>query len=92
MKWTVRITKRAQKHLDRLPQPVIKNLVALIREIEVSGPVRGDWPNYGPLEHNRHHCHIKKGRPTYVAVWEVRDKEIRLVEVTYAGTHESAPY
>ena len=92
MKWTVTISKRARKHLERLPKPIIKNLVALIREIEVLGPVRGNWPNYSPLGHDRHHCHIKKSRPTYVAVWEVRDKEIRLVEVTYAGTHENAPY
>jgi len=27
-----------------------------------------------------------------VAIWEVIDKEIRLIEVTYAGTHEKAPY
>ena len=37
----------------------------------------------------------KRGRfakvSTYVAVWEVIDKEIRLVEVSYVGTHEKAP-
>lgn len=33
-----------------------------------------------------------KGHPTYVAIWEIMDKEIRLIEVTYAGTHEKAPY
>ncbi len=36
--------------------------------------------------------HLKKGRPTYVAIWEVTDKEIRIIEVIYAGTHEKAPY
>ena len=35
---------------------------------------------------------LKKGHPTYVAIWEVTDKEIRLIEVIYAGTHEKAPY
>ncbi|HPO10928.1 MAG TPA: cytotoxic translational repressor of toxin-antitoxin stability system, partial [bacterium] len=30
--------------------------------------------------------------PTYVAVWEVRNKNVRLVEVIYVGTHEAAPY
>jgi hypothetical protein len=25
-------------------------------------------------------------------VWEVRDREQRIVEVTYVGTHEKAPY
>ncbi len=27
-----------------------------------------------------------------VAVWEVIDKEIRIVEIKYVGTHEKAPY
>jgi hypothetical protein len=35
---------------------------------------------------------LKKGRPAYVAIWEVMDKEIILIEVMYAGTHEKAPY
>ena len=35
---------------------------------------------------------LYEGRPTYVAVWEVIDKEIQLVEVSYVGTHEKAPY
>jgi hypothetical protein len=54
--------------------------------------VRGDWPNYSKLAGGRHHCHLKKGKPTYVAVWEVLDKDIKLIEVQYVGTHEKAPY
>jgi len=92
MKWIVTATKRAKKQIARLPDAAMQNLVALIRDIENNGPVRGAWPNYGFIGRYRHHCHIKKGRPTYVAVWEVVDKEIRLVEVIYAGTHEKAPY
>ncbi|MBI5591664.1 MAG: cytotoxic translational repressor of toxin-antitoxin stability system [Deltaproteobacteria bacterium] len=92
MKWIVTATKRAKKQIARLPDTAMQNLVALIRDIENNGPVRGDWPNYSFIGRYRHHCHIKKGRPTYVAVWEVVDKEIRLVEVIYAGTHEKAPY
>jgi hypothetical protein len=61
-------------------------------EIEKSGPSRGNWPNYSKLAKSRHHCHIKKGRPTYVVVWEVVAGEVQLVEVIYAGTHEKAPY
>lgn len=64
----------------------------LMHEISRSGPVRGDWPNYGKLSPGRHHCHIKKGKPTYVAVWEEMDGEIMVVEITYVGTHEKAPY
>jgi hypothetical protein len=36
-------------------------------------------------------CHLKKGRPTYVACWTV-DKKNKVIEVYYAGTHEKAPY
>lgn len=92
MNWTVVIHRRAEKGLRTLPKTVRHSLVALIRAIETSGPVRGDWPNYGKLGNDRHHCHLKKGSPTYVVIWEIRDREIRLVEITYAGTHEKAPY
>jgi mRNA-degrading endonuclease RelE of RelBE toxin-antitoxin system len=92
MKWSVTIGRAAQKQIRLLPETVRKSLVALIKDIEIYGPIRGNWPNYGSLGKDKHHCHIKKGRPTYVAVWEVKDKIIRLVEITYAGTHEKAPY
>jgi mRNA-degrading endonuclease RelE of RelBE toxin-antitoxin system len=92
MKWTVKATKKAKKQIAQLPESVMQNLVALIRDIENNGPVRGDWPNYSFMGQHRHHCHIKKGHPTYVAVWEVMDKKINLVEVKYVGTHEKAPY
>jgi hypothetical protein len=90
MAWTVEVNRRIR--LASLPLRVQQSLVALLREIELHGPVRGNWPNYGRLGLRRHHCHLKKGRPTYVAVWEVTDREKRLVEVTYVGTHEKAPY
>jgi hypothetical protein len=54
--------------------------------------VRGTWPNYGKLSQIRRHCHLKKGHPTYVAVWEVRDRQVQIIEVLYVGTHENAPY
>jgi len=62
----------------------------LFAEIRQSGPVRGNWPNYGKLGSNLHHCHLKKGRPTYVVVWVERSRGE--IEVTYVGTHENAPY
>lgn len=69
-----------------------KALIALLRNLEAKGPVLGNWPNYGKLGTDRHHCHLKKGKSTYVAIWEIKDKEIRLIEVVYVGTHEKAPY
>ena len=90
MAWTVEVHRRVQSRL----------LTAFAGPVEscrpragdrTAGPVRGNWPHYSSLGPGRHHCHLKKGRPTYVAVWEVRDREQRIVEVTYVGTHERAP-
>lgn len=92
MEWEVVFGRQVQRALARLPRTIAKSLVFLTKEIETMGPVRGNWPNYGKLSRDLHHCHLKKGKPTYVAVWEVRNREIRLIEVTYVGTHEKAPY
>lgn len=90
--WRVVLSKKAEKQVRALPKIVKENLFALLRDIELHGPTRGDWPNYGKLSSVRHHCHVKKGHPTYVAVWDVINKEIKLAEVIYVGTHEKAPY
>jgi mRNA-degrading endonuclease RelE of RelBE toxin-antitoxin system len=92
MAWTVHVLRKVEKQIPKLPKGVQQSLALLLREIEETGPVRGNWPNYSKLGTTSHHCHLKKGRPTYVAVWEVRSASIRLVEVTYVGTHERAPY
>ena len=91
MKWQVLIRKKAEQQSLKLPRSVLVALGALILSISKAGPVRGDWPNYSKLTSNIHHCHLKKGRPTYVAVWTVNKKTIT-VELVYAGTHEKAPY
>ncbi len=67
---------------------VQKALTLVIAAMEAGGPVRGNWPNYSRLPGNRHHCRLKKGKPTYVAVWE----DVAGQMVVYAGTHEKAPY
>lgn len=92
MKWTVEFSNKAAKQAAKLPRSAADALAALVLDIIADGPVRGDWPNYSKLSALEHHCHIKKGRPVYVAVWRVSKDKIRLVEVTYAGTHEKAPY
>lgn len=91
MEWTVSVVPRLTKRIAALPLRVKQSFVALVEEIEQEGPIRGNWPNYGKLSDMRHHCHLKKGHPTYVAVWETRDRQIRLVEIIYVGTHEKAP-
>jgi len=88
--WQVIPSRDAFKAIGRLPKAVQERAFTLMKQIEVMGPVRGDWPNYGKLSGNRHHCHIKKGRPTYVMVWRVIEHQI--VEISYVGTHEHVPY
>ena len=92
MKWTVVYSRKAAKQRMQLPLRIQAVLDALTVEIQTIGPIRGNWPNYSKLADGQHHCHLKKGKPTYVAVWRECGDEIRLVEFTYAGTHEKAPY
>ena len=91
MKWTVNVNRAVQKQLPKLPGKVLDLVARLLSEIELLGPVRGNWPHYSKLADGRHHCHLKKGKPTYVAVWS-EDKKTVTVEVVYVGTHEKAPY
>lgn len=91
MNWAVKIHRKAEKQVASLSSKVAEKLQLLIADIELNGPVRGTWPNYSKLPDNRHHCHLKKGNPTYVAVWK-EDKQIITVEIIYVGTHENAPY
>lgn len=84
------LNRKFKNGLTRLPQRVVDSLYALLTTIEIMGPVRGDWPNYSKLVKGVHHCHLKKGNPTYVAVWkECADGTI---EVLYVGTHEKVDY
>jgi len=92
--WDVGFKKKAQKQLDKLPKHVKEALQALTREIELLGPLRHNWKNFGKFAgmSDQYHCHIKSGKPTYVACWQVINKKIHIVEVYYVGTHEKAPY
>jgi mRNA-degrading endonuclease RelE of RelBE toxin-antitoxin system len=92
MSWNVLFTNKAAKQYRKLPRIIRDNIDALIMEIRISGPVRGNWPNYSKLSASEHHCHVKKGQPTYVVVWREDKGQVRLVEVIYVGTHEKAPY
>ena len=91
MAWIVKLHRKAEKQTLKLPRFVMAALYALMDNIRQNGPVRGDWPNYSKLDGDRHHCHLKKGHPTFVAVWS-EDKHTITVEIIYAGTHEKAPY
>lgn len=93
MAWTVNLGQKATKQVKKSPEIVRASLLLLMSELETLGPIRGSWSGYSKLYggQKRHHCHLKKGRPTFVAVWrEVEGGNI--IEVEYVGTHEKAPY
>lgn len=96
MKWTVTIHKKAAKQIGKLPKKIRATLFLLMRDLESHGPrTSGTWKNCGKLkglDGNKYHCHIVKGKPTYVCCWEVTNKQLKILEVYYVGTHEKAPY
>lgn len=99
MPWEVELSTSAKKQKAKLPENIKKVLASLVKDLEEEGPIRRDWPNFGPLGKRRkaipdqaYHCHLKNGKPTYVACWVVENKKLKLVEVFYVGTHENAPY
>lgn len=101
-KWKVDLSKDAKKQYKKLAysgikRPSIVDIIdALILDLEKHGPILVDWPNYGIIYESKkrfyYHCHLKKGRPTFVACWEVVDELYRKIEVFYVGSHENSPY
>ena len=72
-----------------MPKGQQVKLHELIKDIEINGSVRANWPNYGILTGtSTHHCHLSH---KWVVCW-VETKQGIEVEVTYAGSRGSAPY
>jgi len=95
MTWTVTFSNKAAKQVPKLPARIAERLDALRIRIESAGPMQVGLPHFGKLKNwpvDTYHCHLSKGRPTYVAVWQVENNAVHVVEVIYVGTHEKAPY
>jgi len=92
MAWTILLTANVRQRIKKLPRGIEEIFQLLLAQMQLSGPVRTDWPNYGKLREDCHHCHLRRGRPTSVAVWRVLSKKDRVIEVTYVGSHEKAHY
>ncbi len=82
------VKKKIEKAMRSVPRSVQTAFAALRDDLEENGPFQPDWPNYGPLENDKYHCHLSFG---YVACWEWKQKTI-IIEVIYAGSREGAPY
>jgi hypothetical protein len=90
--WTVKFNNAARKGTKKLPVSAGNAMELLTADLRISGPEQKSWPHYGKITGYRtcHHCHILKGKTTYVAVW--RETEESEIEVTYVGSHENANY
>lgn len=90
MEWIASYSGNVAKQYEALPRAGQDRLDLLTAELELLF----NWKNCSKLEGKgqRFQCHIKKGKPTYVAVWEVVDGRVSFWEVTYVGTHEKARY
>ena len=95
-KWNVIVTRAVKKQIQKLDKSVYAALLLLMEDLAQYGPAAGGtWKNYGKLKglgSDKRHCHLIKGRPTYVCCWEVVNNTLKIIEVYYAGTHEKAPY
>jgi len=87
--WKVLISTKIVKRSKKLPKEVMRILEELLLDLEKIGPIQHEWLNYSKLTNGRYHCHLNY---RYVAVWDVIDNEIRILEVTYVGSREGAPY
>ncbi len=91
--WTYTPVGQAKKALAKGLQGRAGNALDLfLVELSDLAPYRSNWPNYTKMSSEDYHCHLKKGRPTYVVCWRIISKIEKTIEVYYAGTHEKAPY
>lgn len=84
----VRIKRKAERGLDKLPKNVQQLLYLLVTNLQDSGPIQPAWRNFSSLGDDRYHCHLTY---RYVACWTHRKGEI-IIEVYYVGSREKAPY
>ena len=95
--WSVYFSREASKQYAKLKRngsrPSVNDVVDLLAiDLRTRGPAATDWPHFSALEKGHFHCHLRRGKPTYVACWRIVDKEKKQIEVYYVGSHEGAPY
>lgn len=103
MTWRVTITNKAARKARHLSEDAENSLLLLWRELQERGPSQPSWPHFSKLKgrKNEYHCHLNRGRPTYVVCWRStkynatersKTNEDGEIEIFYAWTHEDAPY
>jgi hypothetical protein len=85
----VLLKRKVEDSVKLMPAAHSLRFRKLVKDLEQHGPVQPQWPNYSVLKGtNTHHCHLSR---KWVACW-VETKQGITIEVTYAGSRESAPY
>jgi mRNA-degrading endonuclease RelE of RelBE toxin-antitoxin system len=95
MAWKVETIGKARKQAKVLPEEIKYRFYDLIVDLQTNGAILNHRPHFGKIkgEKDAFHCHLNKGRPTYVACWRLTaENKIEIIEVYYVGTHENAPY
>ena len=87
-KYRVVWKRKIEKRLRKCPKYVQQRFWVLVSDIRSNGPVQKDWSNFSALGKNLYHCHLDY---SWVAVWYCENDSI-IVEVTYVGSREDAPY
>jgi len=70
--WTIRISRKVKKKLKKgtrnFTEDALEAMDGLFLELETLVPAPYNWPNYGKLrgKGDKRHCHLARGRPTYV--------------------------
>lgn len=88
VRYTVTITKKAEKGIASAPEHIQDAFQALTEDLIASGLVQSGWPNYSKLGKDKYHCHLAH---KWVACWTMQKGSIT-IEVYYAGSRENAPY
>ncbi len=85
-KWLVDLSRDAKKQYKSVTRsgqkPSITDAIdALVLDLKLNGPILVHWPNYGIIHESKkrfyYHCHLRKGKPTYVACWELIDEQAK---------------
>ena len=86
--YKVTISNRVKKRVKKMPIYEQDAFTLLVEEIKKKGPIRTNWSNFSDLGKNKYHCHLSYH---WVACW-YWEKGTYVVEITYAGSREDAPY
>ena len=93
--WKIIFSRKADKQKNKLPPGIAETLYLLRKDLQTRGPVVPSWPHFGKITGSKsghYHCHLNRGHPTYVVVWQMVNRTIRVLEIQFVGTHEKVDY